>query len=194
MVSVKKVKKRSEALSPQSAIAAGIGVVAGEKIARSVFPFNASMHLVPAPAGFGSHTFLGRSPGDIRMLSVSTTTYLFRISEAKRLGGILNWNATIIETLMFGQEQGAVAVSGCFLGDRFHRITYLAEPGLYALDNATLVEEMIWIGRKVAEKKEHLDKVVRPHFLNGTPAAPFTPAPPDRAHLEGTRPGEGTAR
>jgi len=73
-------------------------------------------------------------------------------------------------------------------------MTCLAEPGLYAHDNATLVEKLVRTDEKGAEKKEHLGQIVHTHFLNGTPAAPFTPAPPDRADPVGTRPGGGTVR
>jgi patatin-like phospholipase/acyl hydrolase len=48
-------------------------------------------------------TFLDKKLEDIHLLSISTTNYPFRISNSKRMGGILNWNSTIIETLMFGQ-------------------------------------------------------------------------------------------
>jgi hypothetical protein len=58
IVSVKKVKKRSDALSLQSTIATGIGVVAGEKISRSDFPLSASTQLTPTPVGLGSHNVL----------------------------------------------------------------------------------------------------------------------------------------
>ena len=49
IVSVKKVKKRSDAFSPQSAITTGIGVVAGERIARSALVFISFMHVCSCP-------------------------------------------------------------------------------------------------------------------------------------------------
>jgi uncharacterized protein len=123
--------------------------------------------------------FLAQDPRDVRLLSISTTNYPFRISNSKRMGGILNWNSTIIETLMFGQAQGAIAMARCLLRKGlFHRVDYDAMPHLYSLDNAELVDELIRIGRGVAVKVEHLDNVVRPHFLNGTRAEPFVPCAP----------------
>lgn len=123
--------------------------------------------------------FLGQDPQDVRLLSISTTNYPFRISNPKRMGGILNWNSTIIETLMFGQAQGAIAMARCLLRKGlFHRVDFNAVPYLYSLDNARLVDELIRIGRGVAVKKEHLDDVVRVHFLNGTKAEPFVPCAP----------------
>ena len=50
IVSVKKVKQRSDALSPQSAIATGIGVVAGETITNSESG-SASVNLFEYSAG-----------------------------------------------------------------------------------------------------------------------------------------------
>ena len=136
--------------------------------------------------------FLGQDPQDVRLLSISTTNYPFRISNSKRMGGILNWNSTIIETLMFGQAQGAIAMARCLLRKGlFHRVDYDAVPHLYSLDNARLVDELIRLGRGVAVRKEHLDDVVRVHFLNGTRTEPFVPCPPPPA-VEGPvrgRPG-----
>lgn len=122
-------------------------------------------------------TFLDRKPEEIRLLSLSTTNYPFRIANSKRMGGILNWNSTIIETLMFGQLQAAVAEATCLLREGvFHRVDFDAVPHLYSLDNPKLVEELVKIGRGVAVKREHLD-VVKQHFLNGTRAEPFVPCP-----------------
>jgi uncharacterized protein len=122
--------------------------------------------------------FLKQKPENVRLLSVSTTNYPFRISNSKRMGGILNWNSTIIETLMFGQAQGAIAMAKCLLRKGlFHRVDFDAVPHYYSLDNAKLVDELIKLGRGVAMKKEHLDDVVKPAFLNGTPAEKFVPFP-----------------
>jgi patatin-like phospholipase/acyl hydrolase len=123
-------------------------------------------------------TFLDQKPEDIRLLSVSTTSYPFRISNSKRMGGILNWNSTIIETLMFGQAQGAIAEATCLLRRGvFHRVDFDAVPHLYSLDNPRLVGELIKIGRGVAAKRQHLDEVVKVHFLNDTPAERFASCP-----------------
>lgn len=123
--------------------------------------------------------FLGQDPQDVHLLSISTTNYPFRISSSKRMGGILNWNSTIIETLMFGQAQGAIAMARCLLRrGLFHRVDYDAVPHLYSLDNASLVNELIRLGRGIAVKKEHLNDVVGRHFLNGTKAEPFVPCTP----------------
>jgi uncharacterized protein len=126
-------------------------------------------------------TFLRKDPRDVWILSVSTTNYPFHIADRKRLAGILGWNKTVIDTLMFGQAEGALRYAQNLLGGpisrrhggRFHRIDYVAPPKLYSLDNAKMVTQLIEIGAGVARRAEHLDDVVRPHFLNGTYAPPF---------------------
>jgi patatin-like phospholipase/acyl hydrolase len=117
--------------------------------------------------------FCGQRLEDVHVLSVSTTNYPFRIAEPIQLGGLLRWGQKIVETLMFGQAQGAVAQATSLLRDRFHRIDYLTEPRIYVLDDARVVEELITLGRGEAEKIEHR-QAVRDKFLNGLPVA----APP----------------
>ncbi len=117
--------------------------------------------------------FCGRELGDVHMLSVSTTNYPFRIAEPVQLGGLLGWGRKVIETFMFGQSQGAVAQATSLLRDRFHRIDYITEPRIYAMDDARAVRELIVLGRGEAEKIEHR-QVVRERFLNGSPIRSFS--------------------
>ena len=51
--------------------------------------------------------FLGLAPEQIRLLSLSTTSYPFRIGQKQQFGGLLGWSTKIIEALMFGQAQAA---------------------------------------------------------------------------------------
>ena len=68
---------------------------------------------------------------------------------------------------MFGQEQAAIAQARCLLRrGLFHRIDYLTEPGLYHMDNASCVKQLLAIGRSTAELNQHMS-VVRAEFLNG---------------------------
>jgi patatin-like phospholipase/acyl hydrolase len=115
--------------------------------------------------------FCGQRFEDIHLLSVSTTNYPFRIAEPIQLGGLLGWAQKLVETFMFGQAQRAVAEATSLLRDRFHRIDYLTEPRIYAMDDARVVKELITLGRGEAEKIEHR-QVVREWFLNGIPAMP----------------------
>jgi patatin-like phospholipase/acyl hydrolase len=117
--------------------------------------------------------FCGQRLEDVHLLSISTTNYPFRIAEPIQLGGLLGWGRKIVETLMFGQAQGAVAQAKSLLRDRFHRIDYVTEPRIYTLDDARVVKELITLGRGEAEKFEHR-RAVRDKFLTEIPAA----APP----------------
>jgi uncharacterized protein len=120
--------------------------------------------------------FCGQRLEDIHVLSISTTNYPFRIAEPVQLGGLLGWGQKVIETFMFGQAQGAVAQATCLLRDRFHRIDYITEPRIYAMDDAKVVQELIILGRGEAEKIEHR-RVVRERFLDGSPVVPFSSSP-----------------
>jgi uncharacterized protein len=117
--------------------------------------------------------FLGQRPEDIRMLSVSATNYPFRIGEKQQRGGLQSWAPKIIETLMFGQVQAAVAQARCLLRrGLFHRIDYLTQPGHYRMDNASCARQLLAIGRSTAELKAHMS-VVQKEFLNGDKISPF---------------------
>jgi patatin-like phospholipase/acyl hydrolase len=133
-----------------------------------------------------------RSPSDIHLLSISTTSYPFRIKDAKRTGGIIRWNKTLIETLMFGQVQAAVAQATCILRHGlFHRVDYDAPPNVYSLDNSGSVKQLVADGQDAAQQRANLDVVAR-HFLNGDNALPFSAylrATPDRL----SRPGREAA-
>jgi patatin-like phospholipase/acyl hydrolase len=127
-------------------------------------------------------TFLGQNLGDIWVLSVSTTNYPFHIADRKRLAGVLGWNTTIIDTLMFGQAEGPLRYGQNLLGGfvaaggRLHRIDYCAPEGLFSLDNAAMVEKLVALGNAEGRKEANL-KVARDHFLNGIPAASRGPTP-----------------
>jgi patatin-like phospholipase/acyl hydrolase len=122
----------------------------------------------PAMVGFVEAVdFLGQAPGQVRLLSISTTSYPFRIGQKQQFGGLLGWSTKIIETLMFGQAQAAIAEVRCLLRQGlFHRIDYVTEPRLYHLDNPACVQQLLAIGRSTAELNEHMS-IVRKEFLNG---------------------------
>ena len=122
--------------------------------------------------------FLGQDLHDIWVLSVSTTNYPFHISSRARLGGILGWNKTLIDTLMFGQAEGSLRYAQNLVGGpisdggRFHRIDFVAAPSIYSIDNVRVVRELIETGAATAGTMEHLHPI-RKHFLNGKPATKF---------------------
>jgi len=124
----------------------------------------------PAMVGFVEAVyFLGQAPEQIRLLSLSTTSYPFRIGQKEQFSGLLVWSTKIIETLMFGQAQAAIAEVRCLLRHGlFHRIDYLTEPRLYHMDNASCIQQLFAIGRSTAELElnEHMS-VVQTESLNG---------------------------
>ncbi len=128
----------------------------------------------PAMVGFVEAVdFLGRAPEQFRLLSLSTTSYPFRIGQKQQFGGLLGWSTKIIETLLFGQAQAAIAEACCLLRHGlFHRIDYLTEPRLYHMDNASCVQQLLTIGQSTAELNEHMS-VVQREFLNGATITPF---------------------
>ena len=69
--------------------------------------------------------FLDRAPEQIRLLSLSTTSYPFRIGQEQQSGGLMGWSTKLIETFLFGQAQSAIAVVRCLSSGLFHRIDYL---------------------------------------------------------------------
>jgi patatin-like phospholipase/acyl hydrolase len=117
--------------------------------------------------------FLGKSPEDVRMLSVSTTSYPFRIEKPEQLRGLLGWAPKLVDTFMFGQAQAAVNQAYCLLKRGvFHRIDYLVPPKTFRMDNAACAQELIGLGRQVAELNENM-RVVREKFLDGNAVEPF---------------------
>ena len=47
--------------------------------------------------------FLGQTPEQVRMLSLSTTIYPFRLDRPEQLRGLVGWAPKVIDTFMFGQ-------------------------------------------------------------------------------------------
>jgi patatin-like phospholipase/acyl hydrolase len=111
--------------------------------------------------------FLGQRPEQVRMLSVSTTGYPFRLKRPEQLRGLLGWAPKIVDTLMFGQAQASVNMAFCLLRRGvFHRIDYQVPPETFRLDSAACAGQLIAMGRQIAELNENLDKVKK-SFLDG---------------------------
>ena len=111
--------------------------------------------------------FLEQRPEQIRMLSISTTSYPFRLARPEQLRGLVGWAPKLIDTLMFGQTQAAVNMASCLLRRGvFHRIDYQVPPRTFELGNAACAAELVAMGRQIAELNENMD-VVRECFLNG---------------------------
>jgi hypothetical protein len=119
--------------------------------------------------------FLEQTPERVRLLSLSTTSYPFRLDRPEQLRGLVGWAPKIIDTFMFGQAQAAVNMAFCLLRrGRFHRIDYLVPPGTFQMDNATCAGQLVAMGRQIAELNENMD-VVKKYFLNGDTVVPFRP-------------------
>jgi patatin-like phospholipase/acyl hydrolase len=124
-------------------------------------------------------SFCGQRLEDVRVLSISTTNYPFRIDQKQLRGGLFSWAVKIVETFMFAQGQNAVAAATCLLRDRFHRIDCNAVPGAFTMDDVRAVDELISTGRKEAEKFGNRS-VVKNLFLYGPRNEPrYSSANPD---------------
>jgi patatin-like phospholipase/acyl hydrolase len=111
--------------------------------------------------------FLDQKPEQVRMLSISTTSYPFLIKRPEQLRGLMGWAPKIIDTLMFGQEYSAVNMASCLLRRGvFYRIDYQVPPDTFQLDNPAFAGQLIDMGRQIAQLNKHMD-AVRMFFLDG---------------------------
>jgi patatin-like phospholipase/acyl hydrolase len=119
--------------------------------------------------------FLGIPLDNIDILSIGTTTTPFNIAGHTH-SGIAQWNAGLVELLFEGQMEAALAQAKLLLNGRLHRINVTTKTGEFSLDDAQpeKIQRLINLGRGEAVKKENLE-TAKARFLNGTPAAPFTP-------------------
>jgi patatin-like phospholipase/acyl hydrolase len=119
--------------------------------------------------------FLAKQPEQVRMLSISTTNYPFRLDDPAKLRGVKDWLPKLVDTYMFGQAQSAVNMAFCLLRRGvFHRIDYQVPPETFQMDNVRCVEQLIGMGRQIAELNENM-QVVKREFLDGHPIEPFRP-------------------
>jgi hypothetical protein len=119
---------------------------------------------------------LNRDPADIRLLSLSTTSYR-RKSRRRPADGLLEWLPIFLDALILGQEEAAVTGAKSLLsGGLFYRIDYAAPSGAFAWDDSARVEELVALGRHVALKEEYLEVVSR-SFLAEKTSEQFQPEP-----------------
>jgi patatin-like phospholipase/acyl hydrolase len=119
--------------------------------------------------------FLAVALSDIDVLSIGCTSTPFNIAK-RASAGLVQWNAGLVELMFEGQMEAALAEAKLLLGGRLHRIDVVAKEGEFTLDDARAekIRRLINLGRGEAVKKENLE-VVKARFLNGVPAAAFTP-------------------
>ena len=118
--------------------------------------------------------FLGIPLDQIDVLSVGTLGEPFSVSPGRRNAGILGWNKALVDILMRGQAEAALAQAQLLTGRNVHRIDQVVNAGRFSLDDARSINDLIALGHGEAKKEAHLS-VVRQRFLNGTRAAPFVP-------------------
>jgi patatin-like phospholipase/acyl hydrolase len=110
--------------------------------------------------------FCNCSLDEIHVLSISATSYPFRLGERQQLGGALSWSVKIIDTMMFSQVRAAIAEADGLLPARFHRIDHVCPQGTYKIDNVNQVRRLIEAGRGTADMLENRELVNR-KFLTG---------------------------
>lgn len=110
--------------------------------------------------------FLGQRPEQLDILSIGTVSEPFSISQGRRQGGILSWNAALINLFMRGQAEAALVQAQLLTGKRVHRIDVQVSPGRFSLDDSRAVEDLVALGEGEARKQSHLS-VVGQRFLNG---------------------------
>jgi patatin-like phospholipase/acyl hydrolase len=116
--------------------------------------------------------YLGRNLDEVRLLSLSTTSVPFHLSRAKQMGGLLRWAKPVVDALMRFQGEGSWAAAKSLLdlrGGVYHRIDHVAPVGIYSLDNARIVDQLIGLGRQMGHYQQHFT-VFQQHFLAGPPA------------------------
>jgi patatin-like phospholipase/acyl hydrolase len=117
--------------------------------------------------------FFGRPADQVRLLSVSTTSYPFRMNQPAKLRGLVGWAPKLVDTFMFGQAQAAVNEARCLLRrGLFHRIDYQVPQEAFRLDKVACVRDLVSMGRQIAELAENI-KVVTSAFMNGQRVQPF---------------------
>ncbi len=119
--------------------------------------------------------FLGKEPRDIDVMSIGTTSTAFNIAQHTR-SGAFQWNVGLIDLLMNGQSESALAMSDLLLDGRLLRIDHLVREGEFAMDDGRTqsIEKLVALGRNKAQMKVVRDAVLE-RFLNGVPSAPFKP-------------------
>lgn len=120
--------------------------------------------------------FLKVKAGELDVLSIGTTSKAFNIAQ-HGTSGLLKWNKGLVDLMFEAQAEAARAQAALLAQGRFHRIDFVAKAGQFSLDRATpqAIEALAALGRAEATKKEHIEAVVGPRFLNGQLAPTFKP-------------------
>ena len=118
--------------------------------------------------------WLGVQPEQIRVLSVGVTQEpYYATQQGRRFGGILGWNVGIIALLMKAQMTGSLLLAEELLGKRLLRINTVVERGIFKLDDASKINELMALGKSAGEK--HLQQVVDDFLVAPAPPPKFFP-------------------
>ncbi len=118
--------------------------------------------------------FLGVERTRIDVLNIGTTTEPFN-TVAKAKSGILGWNKGLINLFMMAQVEASSALASLLTEGNLFKINYTAPKGIFSLDDANRVSDLIGLGRAEAVKAANME-MVKQRFLNGLHAPPFVPA------------------
>ncbi|MFP2908161.1 CBASS cGAMP-activated phospholipase [Pyxidicoccus sp. 3LFB2] len=127
----------------------------------------------PSMVGVAEALDLGVDLKDIKLLSIGTLGEAQNFAEAARGGGLFHYarNTYLLALLMDAQARGTWSQTRLLLSNRAHRIDQVVPAGLYALDDASGLDNLVAHGRHDGRHKT--DMVMR-EFLT-QPAAKFTP-------------------
>lgn len=105
----------------------------------------------------------------IDVLSVGTTDEPFTVKSMAEAGWV-RWGKTLIDLLMNAQLDASVRHAQLLVGEpRFLRVNVTTTPGMYALDGAKEIEDLIALGNRRASQPDILNQV-KSRFLNGIEA------------------------
>ena len=105
----------------------------------------------------------------IDVLSIGTTNEPFTVKEMAK-GGFISWRKTLIDLLMNAQVDSILRHAQQLVGEpRFLRINTMTTTGMYALDDASEIENLISLGQRSASNLSVVQQV-RSRFLNGVSA------------------------
>jgi len=117
--------------------------------------------------------WLGVKPDQIKVLSIGVTQEPYYATQrGKKFGGILSWNVGIIALLMQAQITGSLLLAEA-LGKKLVRIDTFVPPGVFKLDDASKINELMALGKSAGEKFRH--QVVDEFITTPAPAPKFYP-------------------
>jgi patatin-like phospholipase/acyl hydrolase len=118
--------------------------------------------------------FLGVDRKQIDVLNIGTTTEPFNTVK-KATSGVFGWNKGLINLFMTAQVEASAALAFLLTERNLFNINYTAPQGMFSLDDASRVPELVGLGRAEAVRWANME-MVKERFLNGRHAPRFMPA------------------